>query len=66
LKALGRWLRAFTPEDMDGPGRFSVMSVRATPSSGARVNLYLRPAELELHQRARIERARDNEFMTVR
>jgi hypothetical protein len=65
LKALGRWLRAFTPEDMDGPGRFSVMSVRATPGSGARVNLYLRPVELELHQRARTERARDNDFMTV-
>jgi hypothetical protein len=48
LRALNTWLQAFTPADGEWPGHFTVMSVRVTPSSGARVNLYLRPIEFEL------------------
>jgi len=62
LQALGRWLRAFTPEHGEWPGRFSVLTLRTTPTTPARVNLYLRPAELELQQRAR---ERDGEFQTA-
>lgn len=51
LYALGNWLRAFTPDSYDHPGDFSVMSVRATPQTPARVNLYLRPVELEIQRR---------------
>ncbi|HEY0406406.1 MAG TPA: hypothetical protein VGC89_11810 [Pyrinomonadaceae bacterium] len=51
LQALGRWLRAFTPETSDWPGNFSVLSIRATPQTSARVSLYLRPIEFELKQR---------------
>jgi len=51
LQALGRWLRAFTPESCDWPGRFSVLSLRATPRTPARVSLYLRPVEFEVNQR---------------
>jgi hypothetical protein len=52
-QAMRRWLHAFTPADGEWPGRFSVLTLRTTPSTPARVNLYLRPAELELQQRAR-------------
>jgi hypothetical protein len=48
LQALLRWLQAFTPDSADWPGRFSVLSVRATPASPPRVSLYLRPAEFEI------------------
>ncbi len=51
LHALGKWLRAFTPETTDWPGRFSVLSIRATPRTPARVSLYLRPIEFEVSQR---------------
>jgi hypothetical protein len=51
LKALGRWLRAFTPEKQDWPGNFSILSVRTTPRSAPRVSLYLRPIEFEIGQR---------------
>jgi hypothetical protein len=50
LHALGHWLRAFTPEAYDQPGDFSVMSIRVTPRTPARISLYLRPVEFELHQ----------------
>lgn len=50
LHALGDWLRAFTPESYDAPGDFSVMSIRVTPRTPARVSLYLRPIEFELRQ----------------
>jgi hypothetical protein len=53
LRALGRWLRAFTPTDSQWPGEFSVLSVRTTPKTSAQVSLYLRPAEFQLqHQLA--------------
>jgi hypothetical protein len=51
LQGLGRWLRAFTPETADWPGNFSVLSIRTTPGTPARVSLYLRPAEFELQRR---------------
>lgn len=53
LRALSRWLRAFTPRGFDWPGNFSVLSVRVTPRTGARVALYLRPAEFEVSRRLR-------------
>jgi len=51
LNALRRWLAAFTPEELDMPGRFSVLSIRATPMTPARVSLYLRPIEFEVDRR---------------
>lgn len=53
LQALSRWLRAFTPERQDCPGDFSVLSIRITPRTPARVSLYLRPVEFEVRQRIR-------------
>jgi len=53
LHALGRWLRAFTPEELDWPGNFSILSVRTTPRTAARVSLYLRPVEFEIQRRLR-------------
>lgn len=51
LSALRAWLQAFTPEEHGWPGRFSVLSVRVTPTTPARVSLYLRPVEFEIKQR---------------
>jgi hypothetical protein len=51
LQAMLRWLNAFTPETEDWPGNFSVLSVRVTPQSTARVSLYLRPVEFEMRDR---------------
>ncbi len=48
LHALQRWLQAFTPEMQQTPGEFSVLSIRATPRTPARVSLYLRPIEFSL------------------
>lgn len=48
LQALATWMRAFTPEQAEWPGNFSVLSVRTTPQSPARLSLYLRPVELEV------------------
>jgi hypothetical protein len=53
LQALTQWLDAFTPEDMGRPGRFSVLSVRVTQTSSAKVSLYLRPIEFEVGERFR-------------
>jgi len=50
LRALRRWLDAFTPDSLAWPGDFSVLSIRATPRTPARVGLYLRPIEFELRQ----------------
>lgn len=52
LQALAQWMRAFTPDDAEWPGNFSVMSVRTTPRSAPRLSFYLRPVELELAHRA--------------
>jgi hypothetical protein len=51
LHALGRFLRAFTPESQERPGNFSVLRVRTTPGMPARVSLGLRPVEFEIHRR---------------
>jgi hypothetical protein len=48
LQAMIRWLQAFTPEDRDWPGNFSVLSVRTTALSPPRLSLYLRPVEFEV------------------
>jgi hypothetical protein len=48
LTALESWMSAFTPEDDVWPGRFSIISVRTSPSVPARVSLYLRPVEFEV------------------
>jgi hypothetical protein len=59
LQALGRWLRAFTPEKHEWPGQFSILSIRATPRTPARVSLYLRPVEFEVgHRLADVKRLR--------
>jgi hypothetical protein len=51
LRALSAWLQAFTPESQDWPGNFSVLSIRTTARMPARVALYLRPVEFEIHRR---------------
>lgn len=51
LRALGRFLRAFTPERSEWPGEFSVLSVRTTPVHSPSVSLYLRPADFEVRRR---------------
>lgn len=52
LRALERWLSAFTPEDDVWPGHFSILSLRTGRRAPPRVSLYLRPAEFELPMRA--------------
>jgi len=48
LGALERWLGAFGVEEAQEGGNFSVLSVRVTPKSSARISLYVRPIEFEL------------------
>ena len=48
LSALERWLGAFGVEDVNEQGHFSVLSVRVTPQSSARISLYVRPIEFEM------------------
>ena len=48
LGALDRWLGAFGVEDAKEGGNFSVLSVRVTPKSSARISLYVRPIEFEM------------------
>ncbi|WP_244243982.1 hypothetical protein [Marilutibacter alkalisoli] len=55
LAALSRWLEAFGMEANE-QGHFSVLSIRVTPSSPARISLYVRPIEFEM--REQIEEAR--------
>lgn len=57
LNAMLRWLNAFTPEQEEWPGNFSVLSVRTTPSTAPRVSLYLRPAEFEVSQQLAVRPA---------
>ncbi|AKM01326.1 hypothetical protein ABD05_14660 [Burkholderia pyrrocinia] len=60
LQALGRWLRAFTPEREDWPGHFSVLSIHAAAHSPPRVSLYLRPVEFEISDRMEARRERED------
>jgi hypothetical protein len=47
------------------PGRFSVLSIRATPMTPARVSLYLRPIEFEVDQRLREEHGARQQYATA-
>lgn len=49
LRAMHTWYEAFTPDSADWPGNLSVMSVRITRQTPARVSVYLRPVEFELN-----------------
>jgi hypothetical protein len=62
LRALVRWLQAFTPQDGVGPGDISVLSIRTTPRTSPKVALYLRPVEFEVGRR----RGRDGEEVEER
>lgn len=48
VAALERWLTAFGVDGAGEEGHFSVLSIRVTPKSQARISLYLRPIEFEL------------------
>jgi hypothetical protein len=50
LQALTRWLDAFGVDDSGQQGHFSVLSIRVTPSSQARISLYVRPIEFEMRE----------------
>ena len=50
LIALSRWLDAFGVEDASEQGHFSVLSLRVTPTSQARISLYVRPIEFEMRE----------------
>jgi hypothetical protein len=52
LRALERWMDAFTPESDVWPGRFSMLSVRAAAQGQPRVSLTLRPVEFEVSREA--------------
>jgi hypothetical protein len=48
LRQLHRWVNAFATPQAEEVGEFSVLSIRVTPQSSARVSVYLRPAEFEV------------------
>jgi len=48
LRALERWMNAFTPDDEHWPGRFSIISLRTDHNHAPRISLYLRPVEFEM------------------
>lgn len=48
LRALERWIGAFTPEDELWPGQFTIISLRTDKTTPPRVSLYLRPVEFEM------------------
>lgn len=48
LRALDRWVDAYTPDEAELPGDFSVLSIRALPAQPVRVSLYLRPLGFEI------------------
>ncbi|MFZ5636458.1 MAG: hypothetical protein ACOY82_07695 [Pseudomonadota bacterium] len=50
LIALSRWLDAFGVDDASEQGHFSVLSIRVTPSTQARISLYVRPIEFEMRE----------------
>jgi hypothetical protein len=57
LAALDRWLSAFGVEDANQQGHFSVLSVRVSPRSPARISLYVRPIEFEMRDTIEDQRA---------
>ncbi|MDX2301026.1 MAG: hypothetical protein NW204_14990 [Xanthomonadaceae bacterium] len=50
LAALSRWLDAFGMQEANEQGHFSVLSIRVTPNSPARISLYVRPIEFEMRE----------------
>ena len=50
LIALSRWLDAFGVEDASEQGHFSVLSLRVSPTSQARISLYVKPIEFEMRE----------------
>ena len=50
LIALSRWLDAFGVDDVSQQGHFSVLSLRVTPTTQARISLYVRPIEFEMRE----------------
>ena len=50
LIALSRWLDAFGVDDVGQQGHFSVLSLRVSPSTQARISLYVRPIEFEMRE----------------
>ena len=50
LAALTRWVEAFGVDEAEEQGHFSVLSIRVTPSSQARISLYVRPIEFEMRE----------------
>lgn len=57
VAALERWLSAFGVDDAEEQGHFSVLSVRVSPSSAARISLYVRPIEFEMRDTLEESRA---------
>ena len=50
LIALSRWLDAFGVDDVGQQGHFSVLSLRVSPTTQARISLYVRPIEFEMRE----------------
>ena len=50
LDSMLRWMAAFTPEDGDWPGNFSILSVKTSRKGPPRVSVYLRPVEFEIQR----------------
>jgi hypothetical protein len=56
VSALERWLSAFGVDDASEQGHFTVLSVRVTRNSPARISLYVKPIEFELRDSLEEER----------
>lgn len=52
LRAMERWMSAFTPEEAHWPGNFTIISLKTSRSRPPRVSLYLRPIEFDMTPRA--------------
>jgi len=52
LRALERWMSAFTPEEAHWPGNFTIISLKTSQSRPPRVSLYLRPIEFDMSRAA--------------
>jgi hypothetical protein len=65
LRALMRWLQAFTPDDGDSPGQISVLSIRTSARTSPRVSLYLRPVEFEVGRQQQREETAERELVTA-
>ncbi|MBT8409597.1 MAG: hypothetical protein KJN93_08230 [Alphaproteobacteria bacterium] len=52
LRALERWIAAFTPEDAHWPGNFTIISLKTSRTQRPKVSLYLRPIEFDMSRPA--------------